>query len=80
MRKRVMDQFRGLFDKLDKNNDGFITVAELHSEMKKHGILSADAKVQVRFLITSYSFSLHGSKFTHSLSTNLLMDESCFPL
>ncbi|KAM9845347.1 solute carrier family 25 member 24, like [Aulostomus maculatus] len=41
-----MDQFRGLFSKLDQNNDGFISVAELHSEMSKHGILSADGKVQ----------------------------------
>lgn len=42
-----MDQFRGLFVKLDQNKDGFISVAELHDEMKKHGILSADSKVQV---------------------------------
>uniref|UniRef100_A0A673BMV8 Solute carrier family 25 member 24, like n=1 Tax=Sphaeramia orbicularis TaxID=375764 RepID=A0A673BMV8_9TELE len=41
-----MDQFRGLFVKLDQNNDGFISLAELHNEMKKHGILSADGKVQ----------------------------------
>ncbi|KAK7944872.1 hypothetical protein WMY93_000600 [Mugilogobius chulae] len=41
-----MDQFRGLFDKLDQNNDGYISKGELHNEMKKHGILSADGKVQ----------------------------------
>lgn len=42
-----MDQFHGLFVKLDQNNDGFISVAELHDEMRKHGILSADGRVQV---------------------------------
>ncbi|XP_049888859.1 solute carrier family 25 member 24, like isoform X2 [Epinephelus moara] len=41
-----MDQFRGLFAKLDENKDGFISVSELHNEMKKYGILSADGKVQ----------------------------------
>lgn len=41
-----MDQFRGLFVKLDQDRDGFISVAELHSEMRKHGILSVDDKVQ----------------------------------
>ncbi|XP_056149665.1 solute carrier family 25 member 24, like [Lampris incognitus] len=41
-----MDQFRGLFLKLDKDEDGFISVAELHSEMKKSGILSRDEKIQ----------------------------------
>ncbi|XP_054613544.1 solute carrier family 25 member 24, like isoform X3 [Dunckerocampus dactyliophorus] len=41
-----MDQFRGLFVKLDQNNDGFISLSELHREMSKHGILAADAKVQ----------------------------------
>lgn len=44
-----MDQFRGLFAKLDQNKDGFISVAELHNEMRKHGIVSADGKVQVIF-------------------------------
>uniref|UniRef100_A0A3Q3XHF6 EF-hand domain-containing protein n=1 Tax=Mola mola TaxID=94237 RepID=A0A3Q3XHF6_MOLML len=39
-----MDQFRGLFAKLDQNKDGFISVAELQNEMRKHGILSADGK------------------------------------
>ncbi|KAM7379676.1 hypothetical protein PAMP_005210 [Pampus punctatissimus] len=41
-----MDRFRGLFIKLDQDKDGFISVAELHNEMRKHGILSVDAKVQ----------------------------------
>lgn len=44
-----MDQFHGLFSKLDQDKDGFISVAELHNEMKKHGILSGDGKVQVIF-------------------------------
>uniref|UniRef100_A0A3Q1J2K6 EF-hand domain-containing protein n=1 Tax=Anabas testudineus TaxID=64144 RepID=A0A3Q1J2K6_ANATE len=47
-----MDQFHGLFVKLDQNNDGFISVAELHDEMRKHGILSADGRVQK--IIDSY--------------------------
>lgn len=42
-----MDQFRGLFTKLDQNNDGFVSLEELHNEMKKHGILSRDGKVEV---------------------------------
>ncbi|XP_072220133.1 solute carrier family 25 member 24, like isoform X3 [Leuresthes tenuis] len=41
-----MDQFHGLFVKLDQNKDGLISVEELHEEMRKHGILSADRKVQ----------------------------------
>ncbi|KAM9459361.1 solute carrier family 25 member 24, like isoform 5-T5 [Salvelinus alpinus] len=41
-----MDQFRGLFVKLDKNNDGSISVEELHNEMKKTGIMAADQKAQ----------------------------------
>lgn len=45
-----MDQFHGLFVKLDQNKDGFVSVAELHEEMRKHGIISADTKAQVRFL------------------------------
>lgn len=44
-----MDQFRGLFTKLDQNKDGFVSVTELHNEMRKHGIFSADGKVQVIF-------------------------------
>uniref|UniRef100_A0A4W5P583 Solute carrier family 25 member 24, like n=1 Tax=Hucho hucho TaxID=62062 RepID=A0A4W5P583_9TELE len=42
-----MDQFRGLFVKLDKNNDGSISVEELHNEMKKTGIMAADQKTVV---------------------------------
>nr|XP_046265656.1 solute carrier family 25 member 24, like isoform X1 [Scatophagus argus] len=53
-----MDHFRGLFAKLDQNKDGFISVAELHSEMRKHGILSADAKVQN--IIDSYDTDKDG--------------------
>ncbi|XP_047444447.1 solute carrier family 25 member 24, like [Mugil cephalus] len=53
-----MDQFRGLFDKLDQNEDGFITVAELHDEMRKHGIQSADSKVQN--IIDSYDKNKDG--------------------
>lgn len=45
-----MDQFHGLFVKLDQNSDGFISVAELHDEMRKHGILSADGRVQVTLI------------------------------
>uniref|UniRef100_A0A3B5MQX8 EF-hand domain-containing protein n=1 Tax=Xiphophorus couchianus TaxID=32473 RepID=A0A3B5MQX8_9TELE len=41
-----MDRFRGLFVKLDQNKDGFISMAELHEEMRKHGIISGDGKVQ----------------------------------
>uniref|UniRef100_A0A3Q3F9P9 Solute carrier family 25 member 24, like n=1 Tax=Labrus bergylta TaxID=56723 RepID=A0A3Q3F9P9_9LABR len=47
-----MDQFRGLFVKLDQNKDGFISVSELHNEMRKHGILSGDGKV--KSIIDSY--------------------------
>ncbi|XP_013868407.1 solute carrier family 25 member 24, like isoform X2 [Austrofundulus limnaeus] len=47
-----MDQFHGLFVKLDQNKDGFVSVAELHEEMKKHGIISADGKAQK--IISSY--------------------------
>lgn len=47
-----MDQFHGLFLKLDKNKDGFISVAELHNEMKKTGILSVDEKVQVIMILS----------------------------
>uniref|UniRef100_A0A3P9PX46 Solute carrier family 25 member 24, like n=1 Tax=Poecilia reticulata TaxID=8081 RepID=A0A3P9PX46_POERE len=41
-----MDRFRGLFVKLDQNKDGFISMAELHEEMRKHGIISGDGKLQ----------------------------------
>uniref|UniRef100_A0A8C6TQG7 Solute carrier family 25 member 24, like n=1 Tax=Neogobius melanostomus TaxID=47308 RepID=A0A8C6TQG7_9GOBI len=53
-----MDQFRGLFDKLDQNNDGYISKEELHNEMKKHGILSADGKV--KHVIDSYDQNQDG--------------------
>lgn len=48
-----MDQFRGLFSKLDQNEDGFVSVAELQDEMRKHGIISADGKVQVTNILNS---------------------------
>ncbi|XP_048845236.1 solute carrier family 25 member 24, like [Brienomyrus brachyistius] len=41
-----MDRFRSLFLKLDRNNDGYISVDELHKEMEKIGVLSADQKAQ----------------------------------
>ncbi|KAJ3594366.1 hypothetical protein NHX12_003673 [Muraenolepis orangiensis] len=41
-----MDHFRGLFVKLDKDNNGFISVEELHNEMKKSGILPTEKKVK----------------------------------
>ncbi|XP_035278620.1 solute carrier family 25 member 24, like [Anguilla anguilla] len=41
-----MDQFRSIFLKLDKNEDGFITVDELRKEMTKIGISSVDEKAQ----------------------------------
>ncbi|XP_066548330.1 solute carrier family 25 member 24, like [Amia ocellicauda] len=47
-----MDQFRGLFLKLDKNKDGFIAVEELHKEMTRIGVLSANEKAQS--IVTSY--------------------------
>ncbi|KAM8838938.1 solute carrier family 25 member 24, like [Synchiropus picturatus] len=53
-----MDQFRDLFVKLDQNQDGFISVAELHSEMNKHGIFSAEGKVQN--IIDSYDKDNNG--------------------
>ncbi|XP_030631919.1 solute carrier family 25 member 24, like [Chanos chanos] len=37
-----MDQFRSLFDKLDQDKDGFISVEELHNEMKKIGVQSVN--------------------------------------
>lgn len=55
-----MDQFRGLFAKLDQNKDGFISVAELHNEMRKHGIVSADGKVQVIFFNYLFFLSVLG--------------------
>ncbi|KAK6484612.1 calcium-binding mitochondrial carrier protein SCaMC-1-B-like isoform X1 [Huso huso] len=41
-----MDKFFKLFQKLDSNNDGYIRVEELHSEMKKIGVVSADDKAR----------------------------------
>ncbi|KAM6918350.1 solute carrier family 25 member 24, like [Xenentodon cancila] len=41
-----MDMFRGLFVKVDQDQDGFISVAELHNKMGKHGINSGNEKVQ----------------------------------
>lgn len=46
----IMDHFRGLFDKLDKNKDGFISTEELQSEMRRIGVEPACEKVQVRLL------------------------------
>lgn len=42
-----MDQFNYLFVKLDKNNDGFVSVEELHNEMRRIGVTAADEKSQV---------------------------------
>jgi len=44
-----MDSFRGLFDKLDRDNDGFISREELLSEMRRIGVEPVCEKVQVRF-------------------------------
>lgn len=45
-----MDHFRGLFDKLDKNKDGFISVEELHSEMRRIGVVPIREKAQVCYI------------------------------
>ncbi|KAJ8418510.1 hypothetical protein AAFF_G00000090 [Aldrovandia affinis] len=42
-----MGQFRSLFHKLDTNNDGYIAVEELHTEMRKIGVSSAHEKAHV---------------------------------
>uniref|UniRef100_A0A3B3H846 EF-hand domain-containing protein n=1 Tax=Oryzias latipes TaxID=8090 RepID=A0A3B3H846_ORYLA len=56
-----MDQFHHLFAKLDQNNDGFISIAELQDEMRKHGILSSNGKMQVkRGLVDSYDKNKDG--------------------
>lgn len=44
-----MDQFRGLFAKLDTDNNGSISVEELHNEMKKSGILHSEKKIKVGY-------------------------------
>ncbi|KAK7162625.1 hypothetical protein R3I93_006841 [Phoxinus phoxinus] len=41
-----MDSFRGLFDKLDRNKDGFISREELQSEMRRIGVEPVCEKVQ----------------------------------
>lgn len=64
-----MDQFRALFAKLDQDKDGFISVSELHSEMKKHGIISVNDKAQVTFfMFVSVFVALYvpGSYLIHS--------------
>ncbi|XP_026854119.2 solute carrier family 25 member 24, like isoform X2 [Electrophorus electricus] len=53
-----MDQFRCLFDKLDKNNDGFISVEELHNEMRRVGVVSVDEKAQI--IVTNYDRNYDG--------------------
>ncbi|XP_061587783.1 solute carrier family 25 member 24, like [Cololabis saira] len=53
-----MDLFRGLFVKLDQDQDGFISVTELHDEMTKHGINSANEKVQN--IVDSYDTNKDG--------------------
>ncbi|XP_058611103.1 solute carrier family 25 member 24, like isoform X2 [Onychostoma macrolepis] len=47
-----MDHFRGLFDKLDKNKDGFISTEELQSEMRRIGVEPVCEKVQA--IMSSY--------------------------
>ncbi|XP_056320673.1 solute carrier family 25 member 24, like [Danio aesculapii] len=47
-----MDHFRGLFDKLDKNNDGFISTVELQSEMRRIGVEPVNEKVKA--VLSSY--------------------------
>ncbi len=50
-----MDDFRGLFDKLDKNKDGVISTEELQSEMRRIGVEPVCEKVQVRqFFVWNY--------------------------
>uniref|UniRef100_A0A8C4RZP7 Solute carrier family 25 member 24, like n=1 Tax=Erpetoichthys calabaricus TaxID=27687 RepID=A0A8C4RZP7_ERPCA len=42
-----MDQFRSLFQKLDTDNDGFISLDELHKAMENIGVEAADEKAKV---------------------------------
>ncbi|KAG2461734.1 FUBP1 protein, partial [Polypterus senegalus] len=42
-----MDQFRNLFQKLDTDNDGFISLDELHKAMENIGVEAADEKAKV---------------------------------
>ncbi|KAL2097819.1 hypothetical protein ACEWY4_007026 [Coilia grayii] len=53
-----MDQFRDLFAKLDKNNDGFVSVEELHNEMRKIGVTAADEKSQA--IVNNYDQNMDG--------------------
>lgn len=66
-----MDQFRGLFSKLDQNEDGFVSVAELQDEMRKHGIISADGKVQVTNILNS----IYMHRYYYCFFLNLLLRE-----
>nr|XP_021336852.1 solute carrier family 25, member 24, like isoform X1 [Danio rerio] len=47
-----MDHFRGLFEKLDKNKDGFISTEELQSEMRRIGVEPVNEKVKA--ILSSY--------------------------
>ncbi|XP_041126262.1 solute carrier family 25 member 24, like [Polyodon spathula] len=60
-----MDKFYKLFQKLDSNNDGYIRVEELHSEMKKIGVVSADDKARgiLRMYDTNASGRLEYDEF-----------------
>uniref|UniRef100_A0A3B4CPJ7 EF-hand domain-containing protein n=1 Tax=Pygocentrus nattereri TaxID=42514 RepID=A0A3B4CPJ7_PYGNA len=42
-----MEHFQRLFAKLDKNKDGFISVQELHEEMRRVGVVCGDEKMIV---------------------------------
>ena len=67
-----MDQFHGLFVKLDQNKDGLISVEELHEEMRKHGILSADGKVQVVIYLVVNDLYMYLCSLIHSQPANQL--------
>ncbi|KPP65400.1 calcium-binding mitochondrial carrier protein SCaMC-1-B-like [Scleropages formosus] len=54
----MMDQFRSLFLKLDVNNDGYVSVEELHREMEKAGIWSAAEKAQA--VVDKYDKNIDG--------------------